>query len=231
MKKALALIFILFAAASCEQGPKRVKTLDTDLQKASYAIGVSIGSNFEKQDLEVDQAALLSGLLDSFEKKELLLDEKARQEALMNLQMQHRKQAQEKFQKQAADALEKGMMFLEENKKKAGVKVTDSGLQYKIVNAAKAVKHPKATDKVKVHYTGKLIDGTVFDSSIERGKPVEFPVNGVIPGWTEALKMMSPGEKWELVIPSNLAYGKRGAGPKIPANSVLTFEVELIEVL
>ena len=214
MKKAtLILLVSLFAIASCD-GPKRVKKLETDLTKASYAIGASIGGNFEKQGLEVDKDALITGLLDALEKKEMLLDEKARQEVLMNFGNQQREKMQAKAQKAAAEALEKGMVFLEENKKKAGFTATDSGLQYKVLTAAKAMNHPSAESTVRVHYTGKLIDGTVFDSSVERGTPAEFPVGGVIPGWTEALQMMSPGDKWEVVIPS-----------------VLVFEVELLAIL
>jgi FKBP-type peptidyl-prolyl cis-trans isomerase FklB len=119
---------------------------------------------------------------------------------------------------------------LKENAKKAGIVVTQSGLQYKIVKEGTGPK-PLATDKVSVHYTGKTIDGTVFDSSVQRGQPTSFEVGGVIPGWTEALLLMPVGSKWELYIPSELAYGERGAGGVIKPNSVLVFEVELLEIL
>jgi FKBP-type peptidyl-prolyl cis-trans isomerase FkpA/FKBP-type peptidyl-prolyl cis-trans isomerase FklB len=124
--------------------------------------------------------------------------------------------------------IELGAKFLEENKKKTGVKVTGSGLQYEVLQEGKG-SAPAATDTVKVHYTGTLIDGTKFDSSYDRKEPVEFPVGGVIKGWTEALLMMSPGAKWKLAIPSDLAYGPQGR-PGIPPNAVLLFEVELLEV-
>ena len=123
-----------------------------------------------------------------------------------------------------------GKKFLEENAKKAGVNVTDSGLQYEILTEGNGNK-PSATDKVRVHYTGTLPDGTVFDSSVARGAPAEFPVNGVIRGWVEALQMMPVGSKWKLTIPHELAYGERGAGASIPPFSTLVFEVELLDIL
>ncbi|WP_205748164.1 FKBP-type peptidyl-prolyl cis-trans isomerase [Dyadobacter luticola] len=123
-----------------------------------------------------------------------------------------------------------GEKFLEENKKKPGVVTTESGLQYQVIKTGDGPK-PAATDKVKTHYHGTLINGTVFDSSVDRGEPVEFPVNGVIKGWTEALQLMPVGSKWKLFIPYQLAYGERAAGPQIPAYSALVFEVELLEIV
>lgn len=123
-----------------------------------------------------------------------------------------------------------GEKFLEENKKKTGVTTTESGLQYSVIKMGDGAK-PSATDKVKTHYHGTLTDGTVFDSSVDRGEPVEFPVNGVIKGWTEALQLMPVGSKWKLFIPYALAYGERAAGPQIPAYSALVFEVELLEIV
>ncbi|MCJ7833279.1 MAG: FKBP-type peptidyl-prolyl cis-trans isomerase, partial [Deltaproteobacteria bacterium] len=123
-----------------------------------------------------------------------------------------------------------GETFLAENKKKEGVKILTSGLQYKVVKEGTG-KKPKATDKVTTHYQGTLIDGTEFDSSYKRGEPAAFPVNGVIPGWTEALQLMKVGSKWQLFVPSKLAYGERGAGPKIGPNAVLIFTVELLSII
>ncbi|SEJ45995.1 FKBP-type peptidyl-prolyl cis-trans isomerase FklB [Dyadobacter koreensis] len=123
-----------------------------------------------------------------------------------------------------------GEKFLEENKKKSGVTTTESGLQYSVIKMGDGPK-PTATDKVKTHYHGTLTNGTVFDSSVDRGEPVEFPVNGVIKGWTEALQLMPVGSKWKLYIPYSLAYGERAAGPQIPAYSALVFEVELLEIV
>ena len=122
-----------------------------------------------------------------------------------------------------------GQKFLEANMLKEGVTTTASGLQYKVIKAGSGNK-PKATDTVTVHYQGTLVNGTEFDSSYRRGQPVSFPVNGVIPGWTEALQLMEAGAKWQIVIPSNLAYGDRGAGPQIGPNATLIFEIELISI-
>jgi FKBP-type peptidyl-prolyl cis-trans isomerase FklB len=128
-----------------------------------------------------------------------------------------------------AKNIKAGEAFLAENAKKDGVKTTASGLQYKVVKSGSG-KTPGLNDTVKVHYHGTLIDGTVFDSSVDRGEPVTFPVNGVIPGWTEALQLMKVGDKWQLVIPAKLAYGENGAGGKIGPNSVLQFDVELLAI-
>ena len=135
---------------------------------------------------------------------------------------------EEEQKKLSEDNLAKGKAFLEENKAKEGVVTTESGLQYKVITEGKGAK-PKATDTVTVHYTGKLIDGTEFDSSAKHGQPATFPLDGVIPGWTEALQLMPQGSKWEIVIPSDLAYGAGGQGP-IPPASTLVFEVELLEI-
>ena len=139
-----------------------------------------------------------------------------------------RKEAEDKQKKDAAEAVTKGATYLAENAKKAGVTTTASGLQYQVIKEGTGAK-PVATDTVKVHYEGKLVDGTVFDSSIKRGEPVSFPLNQVIAGWTEGVQLMTVGSKYKFVIPANLAYGEQGGGP-IPANSVLTFEVELLEI-
>ena len=142
------------------------------------------------------------------------------------------KQEQEmsKAQKQGEVNKQQGAAFLAANKSKPGVKTTASGLQYKVLKAGNGPT-PKATDKVRTHYHGTLIDGTVFDSSVQRGEPAEFPVSGVIRGWTEALQLMKVGDKWQLFIPSELAYSARGAGGVIGPNSTLVFEIELLEIL
>ncbi|KLU17742.1 peptidylprolyl isomerase, partial [Proteus mirabilis] len=133
-------------------------------------------------------------------------------------------------QERQAELADAGKVFLEENVKNEGVQVTESGLQYKVLTAGEGA-IPARTDHVRVHYTGRLIDGTVFDSSVQRGQPAEFPVNGVIAGWIEALTLMPVGSKWELYIPYQLAYGERGAGAAIPPFATLVFEVELLEIL
>lgn len=198
-------------------------------QRISYSIGADIGNNFKRNDIEVDVKALAAGLADALAGKTALTDAEIRDTIAA-----FRTEMMEKFQKKqeelAQKNLKEGEEFLAANAKKEGVKVTKSGLQYQVIKSGKG-KTPKATDSVKAHYHGTLIDGTVFDSSVERNEPAVFPVSGVIPGWTEVLQMMKEGDKWKVFIPAKLAYGERGAGQKIPPNSVLIFEIELLEVL
>jgi FKBP-type peptidyl-prolyl cis-trans isomerase len=204
--------------------------LKSQKDKVSYSIGVDIGSTLKNQSLDVDPAILARGIRDSMSgQKQLMTDQEIRdtiaafQKEMMAKQQEQTKQMGEKNKKQ-------GEAFLAENKKKEGVKTLPSGLQYKVITAGKG-KKPKATDTVTTHYRGTLIDGTEFDSSISRGKPASFPVNGVIPGWTEALQLMEEGAKWQLFIPSNLAYGDRGTpGGPIGPNATLIFDIELISV-
>jgi len=211
--------------------PAAADKLDLKDAKArvSYSIGADIGANFKRQNLEVDPKAVAAGLADAYAGKTQLTDAEMKE-----VMMQFRQQFMEKAQAQAKVDGEKniksGETFLADNAKKEGVKTTASGLQYKVLKAGKG-KTPKATDKVKVHYHGTLANGEVFDSSVERGEPVTFGVTEVIGGWTEALQLMQEGDKWQLVIPSKLAYGERGApGGKIGPNAVLVFDVELLEV-
>jgi len=204
--------------------------LKTQKDKVSYSIGMDIGTTLKKQELDVDPAILARGIRDSMSgQKPLMTDQEMRdtittfQKEMMAKQQEQTKQMGEKNKKQ-------GEAFLAENKKKEGVKTLPSGLQYKVIKAGKG-KKPKATDTVTTHYRGTLIDGTEFDSSISRGKPASFPVNVVIPGWTEALQLMEEGAKWQLFIPSNLAYGDRGTpGGPIGPNATLIFDIELISI-
>ncbi len=189
-------------------------------QKLSYAIGTGIGANFKKQGVEVDTSALLAGINDALTGKLAMTD------AEINTTLNNARA--ELVAKQQAANSSAGDAYLAANGKKEGVKTTTSGLQYKVITPGTG-KTPGAKDTVKVHYEGTLIDGTVFDSSIKRGEPATFPVNGVIAGWTEALLLMKKGAKYQLVIPPKLAYGVAGQGP-IPPNAVLVFEVELIDV-
>ncbi len=202
--------------------PKEVD-LNNIHKKASYGIGVLISSNLKKQGSDsLDIEVLTAAINDLFQNKPLKMSE---QECLTVVQPY----MQQAMERKSAKLKEEGQAFLLANKSKEGVKVTASGLQYKVLTAGKG-KSPGAKDNATVHYTGKLVDGSVFDSSVERGTPATFEVGGVIPGWTEALQLMKEGDKWMLFIPYDLAYGDRGSPPQIPPFSTLIFEVELIKV-
>ncbi len=210
--------------------PGAVTTLTTTKQKASYAIGMNLGGGLHRQNVDVDSAALVQGMKDALAGGKTLLTEDEARAALMQLQ----KDMQEKQQAKAAaegDANKKeGDAFLAANKTKEGVVTLPSGLQYKILTPGSGPK-PTASDSVVCNYKGTLINGTEFDSSYKRGEPATFPVTGVIKGWTEALQLMPVGSKWQLFIPSDLAYGPRGTpGGPIGPNATLTFEVELISI-
>lgn len=222
--KNLALVGAAAALMIFSTACSRKAKLDTDTRRASYAIGQQIGTNLKQQNIEFDADALVAALKDASEGKNQMSKEDM-QAAMMKLQ-----EASMKKQNEQAEANKKaGAEYLEKNKTAAGVKTTPSGLQY-IVEKEGEGKSPTASDTVKCHYKGTLTNGEQFDSSYDRGQPAEFPVGGVIPGWTEALQMMKPGGKMKLFIPPELAYGASGR-PGIPPNSVLVFEVELIEVV
>ncbi len=223
-----AIIFfstLLVASIGLAQTPPQLKD---QKDKASYSIGYDIGTTFKKQNMELNPDLLFAGLKDALSGKEAMSKED-RDKTLQDFQ-------KEMMEKQAAATkaageknLADGEKFLTENKKKEGVKTTASGLQYKVVKEGSGAP-PKATDTVVVNYKGTLIDGTEFDSSYKRKEPATFPVNRVIPGWTEALQLMKPGAKYELYIPSKIAYGERGAGKDIGPNAALIFEVELLSI-
>jgi len=201
----------------------KVVDLNTSYKKAGYGMGVLIANNIKGQGGDsLDVEAMTAAIKDVYEKKTLLID----QQSCLPIVQQFIQQATEK---KGAIAKDQGRAFLESNKKNAGVITTASGLQYKVITAGTG-KTPASTDNVSVHYTGKLIDGTEFDSSVKRGQPANFGVTQVIRGWTEALQLMKEGDKWMLYIPYDLAYGERGSGAQIPPYSTLIFEVELIKV-
>lgn len=200
------------------------KKLDTDMKKASYAIGQQIGGNMKQQNIEIDADVMAMAMKDAIKGDSKMTKEEI-QQAMMKLQ----ESAMKKQQEAAEDNKKKGAEFLEKNKSAEGIKTTASGLQYKVEKEGDG-KIPTKTDTVKAHYKGTLIDGTQFDSSYDRGQPAEFPVQGVIPGWSEALQLMKVGSKYKLFIPPELAYGASGR-PGIPANSVLVFEVELVDIV
>lgn len=220
----LAMSVLLAGSALAEDKPD----LKDPKQRISYAIGTDIGGSMKRQELDVDVKALAAGLSDAFAGKPALTDEEIKQ-TLNDFRTQMMAKMEAKQKTAGAENIKKGEDFLAANAKKVGVKTTASGLQYKVIKSGTG-KTPKATDTVKVHYHGTLIDGTVFDSSVERNEPATFPVNGVIPGWTEALQLMKEGDKWQIVLPSKIAYGEQGAGGKIGPNSVLVFDVELLAI-
>lgn len=194
------------------------------MDKFSYSIGLGIGQNLASmgiQNLSVEDFA--QAIKDVLEGNQTAINHQEAREIV-------NKYFEELEAKMSAAAIEQGKAFLEENKKREGVVTLPSGLQYEVITEGTG-KKPQATDQVRCHYEGTLIDGTLFDSSIKRGEPAVFGVNQVIPGWVEALQLMSEGAKWKLYIPSDLGYGARGAGEMIPPHSTLVFEVELIEVL
>jgi len=235
----LALCVSLLALAACKESKAPAEAgasaegapaaLGTDMQRMGYGLGASMGRQFRNDKLQVDADALARGVRDGFSSEKLAMSDEEITAAMQQLQKSHteRMQAEQKqiAEKNRAD----GEAFLKQNSTKEGVVTTESGLQYKVVTAGTGPK-PSKDDTVKVHYRGTLIDGTEFDSSYKRGEPVTFPVGGVIPGWVEALQLMPVGSKWELYIPSDLAYGPGGAGGQIGPNSVLTFEVELLSI-
>jgi FKBP-type peptidyl-prolyl cis-trans isomerase FklB len=227
------LVVVVAAAALVSGGVVMAQEKKPDLtdqkHKVSYALGMSIGLNMKRQGIEVDPATLARGLADAYAGGETLLTDKEAQETLMAFQHEMQAKQQEKAKSEAADNEKKGQAFLEENKKKDGVKTLPDGLQYKVLKEGTG-KQPTAESTVKVNYKGTLIDGTEFDSSYKRGQPAEFAVNGVIKGWTEALQLMKEGAKWQLYVPASLAYGDRGAGNVIPPGSTLIFDVELLQV-
>jgi len=212
----IAVLGVLFLVSQVYAQGKVV--LKNQKEKVSYIIGMDIGSNMKRQSIDVDPNIFAKGIKDALSGEKPLLTEQEIQETMMAFQ----KEMMEKQKK-------RGEVFLAENKNKEGVKTLPSGLQYKVIKAGTG-KIPKLNDTVTTHYRGTLIDGTEFDSSYKRGQPVSFPVSGVIPGWTEALQLMQEGAKWQLFIPSNLAYGERGAGGIIGPNATLIFEIELISI-
>jgi FKBP-type peptidyl-prolyl cis-trans isomerase FklB len=207
--------------------------LKTQKEKFSYALGMNIGkglgANLKSQSVEVDWNLVSQGLKDSSSGGKTRLTQEEAQAVLTEVQNEVRKQQQEKTQQAAATNKTEGEAFLAANKSKDGVVTLPSGLQYKILTAGIGPK-PTATDSVKCNYRGTLINGTEFDSSYKRGQPATFGVNQVIKGWTEALQLMPVGSKWQLFIPSSLAYAERGAGADIGPNATLIFEVELLSI-
>lgn len=197
----------------------------TTTDRFAYSYGVLLGDNLKSFGLEsedIDLKELIKGIEAVLNEKNQQIDSKTAQQEVNNKIQQLQK-------KLAAKKLKENEVFLAENAKKDGIKTTESGIQYEILKSGSGTVSPTANNKVKTHYHGTLIDGKVFDSSVDRGQPIDFPVTGVIQGWQEILKMMKVGDKWRVYIPPHLAYGSRPQG-KIPANSILIFEMELLEI-
>lgn len=230
------MILTIAVSAQTKPAPKKVATgvkktvsatpapvMKNALDSFSYALGLSMAGFYREQGIDDINTALVTKALKDIKAGKPMLDDAQINSCIVNYMQLKKGEAAEPFKKE-------GQAFLESNKKQAGVITTESGLQYKIVKEGTGPK-PTASDKVKVHYHGSLINGKVFDSSIERGEPVTFGVSEVIRGWTEALQLMPVGSKWQLFIPSDLGYGDAGAGNDIKPGSTLLFDVELLEIV
>ena len=227
----VALVAIGAVIASCSgESATGLTELVNDEQRTSYALGMDIANNLERTGAEIEVDALVQGFKDAYAGGECLMTDDQCQENMKAFQQKARDTAMQEQQAQSKAARGEGEVFLAQNREADGVQVTESGLQYLILVPGDGPK-PKATDTVKVHYHGTLIDGSVFDSSVDRGQPTTFPLNRVISGWTEGLQLVPVGGKYRFFIPSQLAYGERSPSPQIPAGSTLIFDVELLEIV
>ncbi|MFA6192214.1 MAG: FKBP-type peptidyl-prolyl cis-trans isomerase [Sulfurimonas sp.] len=204
--------------------------LKSQQQKAGYILGLEIGKQLIISKDDLDLEAMNLGLKDVFSGAKPKLTNEEMSKVMMSYEESRKTKEKAMLDKFMVENKKMGDAYLAANKKKEGVVTLDSGLQYKVLKSGTGKVSPKATDTVVTHYHGTLINGTVFDSSYERNEPVTFPVSGVIKGWTEALQKMKVGDKWQLAIPSHLAYGERGAPPSITPNATLIFDVELLEI-
>ena len=227
MKNIYTMLLVFFIISCGEnQNRKSVSDLSTFTDSTSYALGADLGENLKRQQIEIDYDIFLAGLMDGMETEMVKFDQKQRRAIMASLQ----KNIRDKAKLEGDTNLKIAEEFLDKNKKNNNeIKETPTGLQYKVLKEGTGVS-PNSTDKVRVHYVGKLLDGSVFDSSVERGEPSEFGLNQVIKGWTEGLQLMKIGGKYEFFIHPKIAYGSRPR-PSIPANSLLIFEVELLDIL
>jgi len=231
---AIALLSVMGCQEPAKQEEKAL-ALDTEIQKQAYGLGASIGMymerNLEEHDkmgLTLDKTLIIRGFTDSMDGKSQIEQEDI-QALLMNLDQAMKAKQAEQATASAEASLVEGQKYLEENAQKEGVQVTESGIQYQVLTPADGDK-PAATDTVTVHYKGTFLNGETFDSSYDRGQPAVFPLNRVISGWTEGVQLMSVGSKFKFTIPADLAYGPNGNPPRIPGNSVLEFEIELLDI-
>ncbi len=231
MKKLFLFLLIsgLILIPACKKSQVKKGTLETQKGKASYAIGFDLGKNLKKYSEDIELEKMLQGIRDGISGQNSILTEEETKKTLTEFQQTLIKKEMERRKELAVKNKVEEEKFLAENAKKEGVVTTASGLQYKVIREGKGPK-PTLEDTVKVHYKGTFINGKEFDSSYKRGEPITFQLKNMIPGWIEALQMMNAGSKWQIFIPSALAYGEQGAGDIIEPNSLLIFEVELLEV-
>jgi len=227
---AVAVVAMALALASCggdSVAPK--KQLTTFEERSSYAIGQNVGGSLKGTNMTIDIPAFVQGVRDTLEGRKPLLTAEEAMAVMQEFSQKARDAEMKKREEQSAKNIEEGKAFLETNKARTGVVTTASGLQYEVITQGTGPK-PKPTDRVSVHYRGTLIDGTEFDSSYTRGQPATFQLDAVIPGWTEALQLMPVGSKYKVFLPSEIAYGERGAGGQIGPNATLIFEIELLSI-
>lgn len=229
MKMKWVAAAVMGLAMSTTMAATDASSLATDKDKLSYSIGADLGKNFKNQGIEVNPEALAKGMQDGMTGTQLILTEQEMKDVLNKFQKELMAKRSAEFNKKSDENKTKGETFLKENKEKSGVVSLPSGLQYKIIETGTGTK-PSKNDTVTVEYTGRLIDGTVFDSTEKSGKPATFQVSQVIPGWTEALQLMPAGSTWEIYVPSGLAYGPRSVGGPIGPNETLIFKIHLISV-
>ncbi|HDZ56309.1 MAG TPA: FKBP-type peptidyl-prolyl cis-trans isomerase [Pseudomonas xinjiangensis] len=217
----------ILALVGCGEKEQEVE-ISTPIQQASYGIGLNMGESLLQDGLDdIDPQALALGMQDALSKETPRVGEEELRVAFLELQAR----AEERASSLVSETREANEKYLAENAEREGVTTTESGLQYEVLESGdESNPMPTESDVVTVHYEGKLLDGTVFDSSVSRGEPVDLPVTGVIPGWVEVLQLMRVGDKWKVTIPSDLAYGERSPSPVIPPNSVLEFEMELLDI-
>ena len=228
MRSVLAILTIIFLFAGQTWAAERI-LLKTQKDKESYSLGVSTAKSMQQQSVDINPDIFARGLKDVFTGAKMALTDDEMRQVITVFQKEMTEKYAVKMKAVSEKNKKEGETFLAENKKKDGVKTLPSGLQYKVITDGTGGS-PKLTDTVTTNYRGTLMDGTEFDSSYKRGQPAKFPVNGVIAGWTEALQLMKVGSKWQLFIPSNLAYGERGAGNMIGPNATLIFDIELISI-
>lgn len=223
------LSLLLFTTAACQETELEKSDLETQKDKASYSIGLDIGRNINSQQLDLDIEKLIHGIRDGVSGDSALLTGAEIQQVMQKFSEERIAKQNQATSEESAKNRAAGEEFMENNKARKGVIELPNGLQYEVIKSGKGAS-PTATDKVKVHYRGTLIDGSEFDSSYKRGEPAVFGVNQVIKGWTDILQIMQVGDHWKVYIPSNLAYGERGAGDMIPPGATLIFEVELLGI-